>query len=1536
MIIPFSMLFELERGVTKVNDIKSINITNRRVVHVKKIKKICISCLLTLCIFIPNIAVFALNIPSDNIAVQSVLVDGIQVTNTPSMVEEGTGFFMNDGSVAICCSHGLPAPSQGVGYYIDRSLGSSYRDGDLWYDTSTDWTFRCLYYADKLERNGLNFGYSLKRIYIAECASRRTYYDSLVWYDTAPYTQNIHNLYNQVVAAAERDEDNISGNLHYENGVVMYKGSNGYGARLAYYRTGNAGIQNLLVYTPDIPLTGYVNLNKTSSNPEITNGNSYYSLAGAVYGVYTEWGCYNEVGRLTTDEWGNTNTLELNAGTYYVKELIAPQGFALDYTTYEVVVTAGQTATVSVTDIPQSDPVSILLQKVDAETGLAVPQGDTSLANAEFTIKYFSGLYGTNPEEQGIQPTRTWILKTDNDGFSYLSDEWKVSGDKFYYNSQGSVTLPIGTITIQETKAPEGYLLNSEIFVMQITSEGTNQFVNTYNAPIIPEQVMRGSVELYKSDDESSNALAGAVYGIYFHDGTEVGRLTTDETGYAKSDLLPYGQYYLQEITAPNGYVLDTAQYPFMISTDGQAAVVETSDKLQKGTINIQKTDNESGKPLANAEYEIYAKEDIVTPEGIVKHTAGELLDTVTTNENGFAKSKELYLGTYTVKEKTAPEGYVLDETEYEVMLTYGNPTASIVYSNLNITNTNQKGVIQISKTDNESGKPLANAEYEIYAKKDIVTPEGTVKHTAGELLDTVTTNENGFAKSKELYLGTYIVKEKTAPEGYILNRTEFDVTLTYGNQTEQVIVTSMETMNANQKGRIKGIKTGEVLTGNTSYSTDFGAAYSPSYEVQPLAGAIYDIYAKYDIITPEGTVKYTAGQLIETVSTNKNGEFLSDDLYLGTYIVKEKQAPKGYVQDTTEYEVTLSYGGQNESIVLSSISLSNERQKVILSFRKELEQHSVYPDSDAYRDVRFGLYVAEDILDVNGNIALEKDSLLEVITLDENLTGTVITDLPIGSYYLQEIATNKAYVLNTTKYPIDFTYQGQETTTVEIATNNGQAIVNELQKGQVNLYKTSDESGKPLANAVYGIYSTDGTEVSRLTTDETGYATSNLLPYGSYYLQEITAPEGCIINNEQYPFTISTDGQVITINTTNKNQLGIIEGKKTGEVLTGSDFRLTELGMMYSPIYEVQGLPNAMYEIYAKEDIVTPDGTIQYTTGQLVETVTTDKNGQFASWQLYLGTYVIKEKTAPDGYVQDTTEYEVTLSYGGQNESIVLSSISLSNERQKVILSFRKELEQHSVYPDSDAYRDVRFGLYVAEDILDVNGNIALEKDSLLEVITLDENLTGTVITDLPIGSYYLQEIATNKAYVLNTTKYPIDFTYQGQETTTVEIAANNGQAIVNELQKGQVELIKESDFPTGALEQGFVNHPLEGAVYGIYSTDGKEVGRLTTDITGHAKSELLPYGSYYLKEISAPFGYEINETEYPFTIGTDGQLISVTVLDEPKIGTIYPEDYNSNKNLPSATTGDTSIYLVGVLFIISIIILIVKSMRKDLTTPY
>ena len=643
-------------------------------------------------------------------------------------------------------------------------------------------------------------------------------------------------------------------------------------------------------------------------------------------------------------------------------------GYALDLNTYEIVVTGGQTATVHVTDIPQSDPVSILVQKQDSETSLGVPQGGSSLANAEFTIKYFSGLYDINPEEQGIQPTRQWVLKTDERGFCRLGDKYKVSGDEFYYLSTGDISLPIGTITIQETKAPEGYLINDEVFIRQITSSGTAERVETYNAPIIPEQVMRGSVELYKSDDESGNALAGAVYGIYSTDGREVGRLTTDETGYAKSDLLPYGQYYLQEITAPNGYVLDTAQYPFTISTDGQVITINATDK--------------------------------------------------------------------------------------------------------------------------------------------------------------------------------------------------------------------------NQMGQIQGTKTGEVLTGSDFRLTELGMMYAPIYEVQGLPNAEYEIYAKTDITTPEGTVKYTAGQLVETVTTDENGQFTSRQLYLGTYVIKEKTAPNGYVQDTTEYEVTLSYGGQNQSVVLSPVALSDERQKVSVSIKKEMEEHTVYPNPDAYMDVQFGLYVAEDILDVNGTVALEKDSLLEVITLNkedsseptgsETLTGTVSMDLPIGSYYLQEIATNEAYILDETKYPIDFSYQGQEIATVEIVANNGQAIVNNLKKGQVELIKESDFpqgaldqgfTNLPLEGAVYGIYSTDGREVGKLTTDIKGYVKSDLLPYGSYYLKEIKAPFGYEVNENEYHFVISADGEVITITAKDQPKIGTITPEYT-EHGGSENLRAATTGDTAVPLY--------------------------------------------------------------------------------------------------------------------------------------------------------------------------------------------------------------------------------------------------------------------------------------------------------------------------------------------------------------------------------
>lgn len=515
---------------------------------------------------------------------------------------------------------------------------------------------------------------------------------------------------------------------------------------------------------------------------------------------------------------------------------------------------------------------------------------------------------------------------------------------------------------------------------------------------------------------------------------------------------------------------------------------------------------------------------------------------------------------------------------------------------------------------------------------------------------------------------------------------------------------------------------------------------------------------------------------------------------------------------------------------------------------------------------------------------------------------------LPLGTITIQETKAPEGYLLNPEIFVRQITSDG---TAESVNTYNAPVVPEQVMKGSVELYKRDSESGNLLAGAVYGIYFA-GNEVGRLTTDQNGYAKSGLLPYGDYVLQEITAPAGHVLDKTQHQFKIADDGAVVTITATDKNQMGQITGTKLGEVLTGGDFRLTEHGMMYAPIYEQQGLPGAVFEVYAKTDIVTPDGTVKYTAGQLVNTVTTDGTGQFTTKQLYLGSYVLREITAPTGYVLDTAEHEVTLTYGGQTVEVITSAISLQNERQKVQIILKKEMEENIIYPNPEAYKDVQFGLFAAEDILAVDGSIALEKDSLLEVITLDDTLTGTTTMDLPIGSYYLQELATNEAYVLDETQYPVAFSYAGQNIATVEIVANNGKVISNNLIKGRVEIYKESDFPLDILNQGFLNRRLANAEYGIYTVDGVEVGRLLTDLTGYDISELLPYGQYYLREITPPYGYELSDTEYPFEINQNLQVITITATDPPKIGRIlatYTADGGSDAMNATPQTGDSPI---------------------------
>lgn len=410
--------------------------------------------------------------------------------------------------------------------------------------------------------------------------------------------------------------------------------------------------------------TGELQISKVSANPDITDGNDCYKLEGAQYGLYTDESATNQINTLTIGADGWSNKVDgLTAGTYYIKEIKAPQGYALDPTIYSIQVDGGTTATKELKDLPQSDPVGILLGKIDKETNANKPQGSASLADAQFTVKYYKGLYDSDPAKQGISPARTWVLKTDKDGFTLLDKSYLVSGDDFYYNGNSDPTLPVGTITIQETLAPEGYYINDEVFVRKITSEGSTESVNTYNEPKVPEQVIK--FRIHKIQEDSNVAIDGAVFRHTKPDGSTE-ELTTDDKGNIEIVGLETGKHTLQEISVMDGYELNSTKVEFEVKSGGKlimltdltgtGIVQETeSDGNTKITVSDEVSDydfklikiNDHDKLLDGAEFTLYEDKECTKP-----------ID-VQTTKNGQLEFKDLKDRTnYYFKETKAPKGY--------------------------------------------------------------------------------------------------------------------------------------------------------------------------------------------------------------------------------------------------------------------------------------------------------------------------------------------------------------------------------------------------------------------------------------------------------------------------------------------------------------------------------------------------------------------------------------------------------------------------------------------------------------------------------------------------------------------------------------------------------------------------------------------------------------------------------------------------------------------------------------------------------------
>ena len=518
---------------------------------------------------------------------------------------------------------------------------------------------------------------------------------------------------------------------------------------------------------------GSVNLKKTSANPAISDGNSCYSLKDAVYGVYGDSGCTDQRATLTTDESGNSNSVDLSPGTYWVKEISAPKGFALDTIAHQISITGGQNTTVELQDKPQMDPVSIVLGKIDKDTNANKPQGSASLAGAEFTIKYYSGLYDTDPASQGQEAVRTWVLRTDEEGYTFLLNSYKVSGDDFYYTQNGDVSVPLGTLTIQETKAPQGYLIDDTIFVRQVTPDGDIESVNSYNQPVIKEQVIRGGVKIQKRDYENGstpqgngnfanaeisiiNNGANAVYvnGNTYEPGQTVLTMVTDSTGLAQTaaDALPHGDYMWKETKAPAGYQISgVTEGTFAIRENGvivdlSAADKGVNDKVIRGGVKIQKRDYETedttpmgSATLAGAEVNIVTTNDNPVIVNGVTYTKGQVVTKLTTDENGCAQTTADLLpsGTYSAVEIKAPQGYLLAGVIIQnFTISKNGEIVDLSAKDTSFKDKVKRGDFELRKIDSETQESMDGVSFDI---TNVTTGE---KHR-------FTTDENGYYSSK-------------------------------------------------------------------------------------------------------------------------------------------------------------------------------------------------------------------------------------------------------------------------------------------------------------------------------------------------------------------------------------------------------------------------------------------------------------------------------------------------------------------------------------------------------------------------------------------------------------------------------------------------------------------------------------------------------------------------------------------------------------------------------------------------------------------
>ena len=1012
--------------------------------------------------------------------------------------------------------------------------------------------------------------------------------------------------------------------------------------------------------------------------------------------------------------------------------------------------------------------------------------------------------------------------------------------------------------------------------------------------------IEQATIEIVKKDDTADVNLAGAVFGVYSDEACTkliTQMPATDKNGKSSVTIIKtQDTVYLKEITAPQGYVVNaTATNVKLVASKTAAVTVENKEQLaeltiyKEGQVLIGADVSENGtvfqyenRRQKNAVYNVYAGADIVTAYGTKVYSKGDLVkENLTTGENGSVTLKNLHLGTYVVKETKAPDSFYNGSEEKSVTLTYAGQNKEVVFADVTFNNERQKADVSVVKQDKDTKKPLKGGIFALYASDDIRNADGSVVVKKGTLIEKVTTGADGTAKfTADLPIGySYSVKEDQAPEGYVRNTEDvYTFQFSYTNDKEATVSFAHTFSNDRVTAKINLFKVDK----ETGKAVSQGDA--------TLKGAVYGLYAREDIVHPDGATGtiYKAGEQVASLTTDDKGQSSVNGLYLGKYYIKEITPPTGYLADTEEHDLVCSYEGNMTAEVKRECTSSEQVIKQPFQIIKAANNGKT--DADLLSGAGFTVYLKSSLIK-KADGSYDFDSAKPVVS-GENGATEIFTDekgyacsipLPFGSYIVRETTTPHNYK------PVD----DFEVNITEHHPNEPQiwrVLLDEEFKAKLKIVKKDDETKKSvlIAGTEFKVYDLDNKKyVEQVTTypvttthksyftDSQGYLIMpKNLKIGHYRIEEVNAPEGYTINknyveiavdaNTAYQMDSESGDAIITVDYENHPVKGKLTIYKKGEMLTGfkKDF-----------VYEERYLKGASFHVYAAENIYTPDyqkdenGNRQliYAKDALVTAVTTGEDGKAVADNLPLGSYYVVEKTAPEGFVLNHDRSDVAFVYANQDTPVIEQEVTVGDDRQKVAIQVEKQDAENGATVEGAV-----FGIYNKADIK-ADGKVIVKADTLLQEMTSDNGGLAACTLDLPLGQYYVKELKAPAGFVSSDEVLNLDASYQGQDVKTVKLKT------VKKNQPTTVEITK-SDVTTGV--------ELDGAKLTVLDKEGNVVDQWTSvKDQPHVIKRLTVGEEYTLREEMAPYGY-LKATDVKFTLEDTAEIQKVEMKDEVPTG--------------------------------------------------